>query len=631
MKQLLQLQVFDGDRLLSQQSFDQSKIVMGRILSADFRIPDTRISRIHALLERTDEGAFRLTDLASSHGTTVNGQKIIERLVGPADQIELAGLKLQITLTRVEEPVSEDSVIMERTERVQSPETRVNTQRAMESVEPVDTGGSRPRVREGRDPTAIRSLKETARSRGAIDSVSSIHQELELTVYWEETILNIEHLRGGNRLIKIGEAETNDYIVPSHVLPPVFDFIRVQGGAAEIHFHPSMSGSVRMNGEMHTLESLLKNGRSTVSLQGSDIAKVKVGNVNFFLMFVSTPSAIARDEIFDQGPLFWFLFLFVGVFVGGLLFLASQFQAPIEGRVREFPERVRKIIVQQYKKQVAPPVVGVTKSVGQQVENATKTAPKAQQVKSDPGEGSKAAGTEGQAGTKTATKTAGVKNVVTKTPTNKRPKPQRLPIKEQPKSLLETLKASGLGSKIAKAGESTSLDTAFEGVGANTGSSQGQGGAGLQGAGRGGGNKVEGVGGLGSQGFGPGKQGTGSGVNLSKGEANVATESMNVIVLGGLSREEIERVVNSHQSEIRLCYERQIQKEPGLQGKLDVFWQVGAQGRVMNLKINGNSTGSKALADCVVARIRTWKFPNPPHAQSLTDVTWPWTMKPPGR
>jgi pSer/pThr/pTyr-binding forkhead associated (FHA) protein len=638
MKQLkLQLQVYDGKTLLAQQVFDQSKIVIGRILSADFRVPDARISRIHALLERTDEGTFRLTDLASSHGSKVNGEKIIERVVGPADQIELAGLKLQLSFLRVEAAVEdEESITVEKTQVVEKKSQGVQAQvEAARAEVEVDSGGSSS-VRKPRDPTQIRSLKETARSRGALDSHGSIHEELEFTVYWEETILNIEHIRGHNRVIKIGEAETNDYVVPSAVLPKVFEFVRVQSGSAQISFHPSMKGSVRVGGDMQTLEQLQNSGKSSVTIQGSDIAKIQIGNVNFFLMFVSNPPAIPRDDVLDQGQFFWLTTIAVGLFVGALMLLATQFEAPIEGRVKEFPERVRKIIVQAYKKQVAPPVVGDKAQDGVKVLNASEIGPKAHQAGNDPGEGSRAKGEEGKSGRPDATRDTGVNNVVTKNANNKRPRPMRLPVTKQPKTLLESLRASGLGNKIAKSGsgsgtDDSSLDKAFQGHGGSHGDGRGNGGLGLQGTGPGGGNKVDGVGGLGTKGFGAGSSGTGQGAGVfAKGEAGVSTETLNVVILGGLSREEIIRVVNSHQREVFLCYQRIVQLEPGLQGKLDLFWQIGDGGKVQNIQVKGNTTGSSTLADCVVDRVRSWQFPSPPTG-SVSDVNWPWTMKPPGK
>ena len=127
-----------------------------------------------------------------------------------------------------------------------------------------------------------------------------------------------------------------------------------------------------------------------------------------------------------------------------------------------------------------------------------------------------------------------------------------------------------------------------------------------------------------------GSKGTGTGAVNGKGEASVGTETLNIVVMGGLSREEILRVVEAHQSEVLLCYQRAIQIEPGLSGKLEMFWQIIEGGRVQGARVQKNTTGSKALSDCVSDRLRTWKFPSPANG-SVVDVTWPWAMKPTGR
>src|SRR3954469_20802846 len=73
--------------------FVKEKIVLGRILSADLRVDDPRVSRIHALIE-VRNGGILVTDLASSHGTFVNGERIVEKGLKPGDTIRLGRVEL---------------------------------------------------------------------------------------------------------------------------------------------------------------------------------------------------------------------------------------------------------------------------------------------------------------------------------------------------------------------------------------------------------------------------------------------------------------------------------------------------------------------------------------------------------
>ncbi len=49
---------------------------IGRDASCDLAISDMTVSRVHARLERTEEGGWLLTDLASTNGTRVNGWRV---------------------------------------------------------------------------------------------------------------------------------------------------------------------------------------------------------------------------------------------------------------------------------------------------------------------------------------------------------------------------------------------------------------------------------------------------------------------------------------------------------------------------------------------------------------------------
>ena len=81
--------------VLHTSEYVKEKIVLGRILSADLRIDDARVSRIHALLEVRGENIL-LTDLASSHGTFVNGEKVVESKLKVGDIIRLGFVEIRL-------------------------------------------------------------------------------------------------------------------------------------------------------------------------------------------------------------------------------------------------------------------------------------------------------------------------------------------------------------------------------------------------------------------------------------------------------------------------------------------------------------------------------------------------------
>ena len=61
---------------------------LGRAADNDVVIPDSSISRHHALIKRRDGGGFLILDAGSSNGTIVNGQNVLVRGHGPATPVK---------------------------------------------------------------------------------------------------------------------------------------------------------------------------------------------------------------------------------------------------------------------------------------------------------------------------------------------------------------------------------------------------------------------------------------------------------------------------------------------------------------------------------------------------------------
>lgn len=73
-------------------TLNSHEILMGRHISADLRFSDMSVSRYHALLSLED-GIWTITDLDSTSGTFVNGQKIKQKKLRNNDEIKI-GKKL---------------------------------------------------------------------------------------------------------------------------------------------------------------------------------------------------------------------------------------------------------------------------------------------------------------------------------------------------------------------------------------------------------------------------------------------------------------------------------------------------------------------------------------------------------
>lgn len=192
---------------------------------------------------------------------------------------------------------------------------------------------------------------------------------------------------------------------------------------------------------------------------------------------------------------------------------------------------------------------------------------------------------------------------------------------ELAKSALKDL--LGVGSKAHRSylfgtgGLGGELKSALGGVtGAQIGDATGLGGLGTRGEGPGGGGVsfgTVGLGALGTHGRGGGDGGYGSGVGKlgTKSDRGINISMGDAVVMGSLDRELIRKVIQEHIAQIRYCYEKELQRTPGLHGKIGTEFIIEASGRVQSATAKQNTLGSSSVELCVLSKIRTWQFPQP--------------------
>lgn len=95
--------------------------------------------------------------------------------------------------------------------------------------------------------------------------------------------------------------------------------------------------------------------------------------------------------------------------------------------------------------------------------------------------------------------------------------------------------------------------------------------------------------------------------------------------LGGLTAEEINRVVRSRQNAIQACYERELQRHPNLSGRVVVRWEIGRGGEVTRARVRSSSMNHGATEDCIQRQVRSMRFPSPGEDQ-LPVVNYPFVF-----
>lgn len=171
--------------------------------------------------------------------------------------------------------------------------------------------------------------------------------------------------------------------------------------------------------------------------------------------------------------------------------------------------------------------------------------------------------------------------------------------------------------------------TAGPGLGGNAGSGGVQTsiyGKGLVAAPLGAGSNMQGGGGYGTKGKGGGQAGYGQ-ISLvgSAGSAPIPL-GREAIIGGGLDRDLISDVINRNLGQIRFCYEQGLQSDPALAGRVAVDFTIGGQGQVKVASVGSTTVNSKLVEDCILLRLKTWKFPLPEGGADVK-VSYPFALK----
>lgn len=91
----------------------------------------------------------------------------------------------------------------------------------------------------------------------------------------------------------------------------------------------------------------------------------------------------------------------------------------------------------------------------------------------------------------------------------------------------------------------------------------------------------------------------------------VLPEAEEANVEGGLDRDVVEAVIARYAGQIRACYERGLQQDPDLRGRVSVSFVISGRGTVKQERINQSSLRSPVVEGCLLGKMRGWKFPNP--------------------
>lgn len=141
------------------------------------------------------------------------------------------------------------------------------------------------------------------------------------------------------------------------------------------------------------------------------------------------------------------------------------------------------------------------------------------------------------------------------------------------------------------------------------------------------GGNLQGGGGYGTKGKGGGQAGYGK-LSLigSAGTSTNITLGTEGLVEGGIDRESVMDVIRRNTGQIRFCYEQGLQQDPALAGRVFIRWIIDPNGSVKAASIQNTTLNSKQVEDCIMMRLKTWKFPLPSGGAEVP-VAFPFDLK----
>jgi TonB family protein len=86
---------------------------------------------------------------------------------------------------------------------------------------------------------------------------------------------------------------------------------------------------------------------------------------------------------------------------------------------------------------------------------------------------------------------------------------------------------------------------------------------------------------------------------------------------GTIDRDAVTSVFSRRKGAIKSCYERALKSNPNVKGKVTIKFTIGPAGRITDISVAANTTGDGEIGDCIIEKVRGWKF-DPPSGGSVT-------------
>lgn len=103
---------------------------------------------------------------------------------------------------------------------------------------------------------------------------------------------------------------------------------------------------------------------------------------------------------------------------------------------------------------------------------------------------------------------------------------------------------------------------------------------------------------------------------------NSSVKSSGADVYGDADKKAVQATIRQRTGALQACYNKALQTNPGLAGKISYTITISVMGTVTEVRINDDTLQDGGVQTCTVAKIKGWRFPTTPGAEQASDVTF---------
>ncbi|MCX7944681.1 MAG: AgmX/PglI C-terminal domain-containing protein [Deltaproteobacteria bacterium] len=560
--------------------FEKESIIVGSSTAANIRLESENVSGLHCMIRVNKEGNLSLMDMGSKSGVFVNGEKVREKTLSNDDIIKIGEYEIRLVL-------EDKSSIDERVEQVAKSDRTKNV-----VIKDKEKKAKKIRRKSADSLEMYVSVKRLEE-----DKADEINKVPDVIVRWLGGIIGEVAIIGKKSEINIGTSEDNDFVIPEEYIKfDRFQLITTEGSSHVVNVPENWDVIQFVDGKRVETDT-----KKNIQLRLNEVIVLKNGPIDIIIRYVHPKSAPKQDLLKNMD------YRFAQWLISSILFLAITLF----------------IMVVFFKDTLTTPPEDLQKSLNRFAKVVVKEAPKKVEKK----ELEMKAITEKKIGKVIDEKRPPVKGPNIADP-NRRVENRKIALKSGILGILRGAGGNPAMNSIFGAGLGAGINNALGGLhGTMMGDSGGLGGLGSRGGGGGGG-----VAALGGIGIGGGKSRRAHGdFNLGAGgKSEEAVSTGKLVMVGGLDKDVVAKVIKRYWAQIKYCYEKELSKNPNLYGKIAVKFTISSNGSVSEAEIEQTEMNNAAVEDCIIRNIKRWMFPAP-KGGGIVVVRYPFIFKSAGQ